>query len=249
MAAEDVLAENRYHILSEYMSILREQYFEASRGDRKALRRLAESENEPHVYRVEALWTLGLLQWRRGDRHVAAENYQEALHLIDTATNHEKKRSRAEETQARLRADGSLMPPQQRFFSSTPVNRPELMARVAVGGQKGDCCKASLEELGEFRLRCCERCKLTFYCSRKCQRKAWQSGHNKACREKMQIEVGDIMQLVGIDSKPEWNGKLVEIVGPDPNAEGRWSSKLLDRISTTNKSIATAKLRHIRPEK
>jgi MYND finger len=124
---------------------------------------------------------------------------------------------------------------------------PELQERIKVGGNKCDCCGKTLEELAVHRLDTCSRCKLVYYCSVACGTKAWKAGHKKHCRKKHEILKGDIMRLFNLTSKPQLNGQLVEVLGPDPNADGRWQTKLSVNSNGRTMSISTEKLRHIRP--
>ena len=73
-------AQCRYHMLHGYTSILREKYFEPSEYDLDALEYIAKDKNEPHVCRSEALGTLGLLNWDKGNRQCSADNYCDAIH-------------------------------------------------------------------------------------------------------------------------------------------------------------------------
>ena len=283
-------AQCRFHILHGYTSILREKYFEPSQRDLDALADIAKDKNEPHLYRSEALWTLGLLNWDKGNRQCSADNYRDAIHLIDTAKPAERKKTTlasigclsismykveailqdnrksieenlkvlenqgnklTKDLNHNVRSDGTSIDPVILTYM-VPPDRYELLDRVKVGGDKCDCCGKTLHELGVHKLDTCSRCKLVYYCSVDCGAKAWKAGHKKYCRKKHEIKKGDTMQLLNLKSKPELNGKLVDILGEDPNAESRWVTKLVEADlnpgqSDGTMSIATEKLRHIRP--
>jgi MYND finger len=90
------------------------------------------------------------------------------------------------------------------FARSTPeAGRPQpghvetLSERAKAGGLMCDCCGKTLVELQVVYLERCERCKMIFYCSKKCQKVHWRhKGHREACRAPGQIVIGDLMLLI-----------------------------------------------------
>lgn len=53
-------------------------------------------------------------------------------------------------------------------------------------------CKKSRSDLGLPYFRVCKRCKIAYYCSPECQRKAWtEYGHKDMCRKKGEFKPGD----------------------------------------------------------
>ena len=82
-------------------------------------------------------------------------------------------------------------------------------------GIQCDCCEEyRKEDLGEEGLRQCGRCKMAYYCSVDCQRKAWrEQGHRLVCRKKGEFKVGDVAVVTksvgGIRS-----GQRVELIAP-----------------------------------
>ena len=285
----------RWQVLTGYTSILREMYFEASKGDMKNLKKLAHDERSGKVYRSEAAWTAGFLSWDHGDRDSAADFYREALAIMEQADETELNRqfcnmngintkddvikgisgSSVRDIMAgnrktiernlsilenpfgatiptdpsalfANRSDGSRIPIKVRCTGAAVAARETIAGRLTVGGSKCDECGKSWQDVGKPKLDCCTRCKMAFYCSRDCQKKAWRAGHREACREKGQIEINDVMKLQGLQSKPELNDCLVTVLAPDTTA-GRWRVKSM--VSDSVMSIATDKLTHIRPAK
>jgi len=94
------------------------------------------------------------------------------------------------------------------------------MARLPVNGDKCDQCGAKPDST-EVKLRWCGRCSMACYCSPECAKVAWKAGHKQACRAPGQYEVGDLVMVSGLASKPELNGKIVEVCGPAPGNTGR----------------------------
>jgi hypothetical protein len=74
------------------------------------------------------------------------------------------------------------------------------LARLDVGGDKCDGCGAAPPE--EKKLRHCGRCRLAYYCSPECSKVAWKTGHKQACRAPSQFEIGDMVQIQGLVSRP-----------------------------------------------
>lgn len=124
------------------------------------------------------------------------------------------------------------------------LHEQHLKARSHAGGKHCDCCKKSEQELGLYELEKCSRCKLSFYCSKECQRKAWYAGHKQACRKKGQIEIGDDMLLGGLSTRQDLNGRFVKVVGMG-KSEGKWLVKLCDVPQPV--SVLGDKLVRLRP--
>ena len=119
-----------------------------------------------------------------------------------------------------------------------------IKERTSVGGSACDTCKL-IPAAGET-LKLCRRCKLAYYCSATCQKKAWKTGHKRACRKPGKIVPGDWVRLSGVSSKPELNGCICEVVGSVPNREGRWEVTAIGQ-DERSMSIAADKLGHLRP--
>jgi MYND finger len=76
------------------------------------------------------------------------------------------------------------------------VTHVQMQDRTRAGGLVCDCCGKTLAELKMTCFMQCSRCLMVFYCSTTCQREHWKKkGHNKACRAKGQIEIGDVMLI------------------------------------------------------
>ena len=94
------------------------------------------------------------------------------------------------------------------------IHDDSIVDRMGAGGGKCDCCGKRAEVVQGGELLQCSRCKMAYYCSGICQKKAWKAGHRHACRAPGQIEVGDIMLVKDIVRKPELNKKIVKVIKP-----------------------------------
>lgn len=84
----------RYHTFHGYTSLLREIYFAPTEADFQTLEcDFLNNKEEPVIFRVEAGWTLGLLNYDRGRREVTADFYRIALQIAETITPDEAARS------------------------------------------------------------------------------------------------------------------------------------------------------------
>lgn len=130
---------------------------------------------------------------------------------------------------------------------SKPVSRNEfdLCDRSLSGGSHCDGCSKSKEELQMDEFLKCSRCEMVFYCSAACQRKSWDGGHNKACRKRGQIEIGDDMMLVRLENRKDLNKRFVKVVGHGAT-EGKWLVKLLDMAQPM--AVSGDKLVRLRPK-
>jgi len=156
----------------------------------------------------------------------------------------------------RLRSDGTPMPRTQRF-TGVPVGpmvgdegvltQGEVDQLLKVGGERCDCCGKSREELGTKLLNKCSGCEKAYYCSRECQVKQWKAGHKKWCRKPGEFKPGDYIRLQGLQSQPQLNGTLVQVVGQDPKTKGRWGVKVQGGTKTI--SVSSEKMEQLRPLK
>jgi hypothetical protein len=97
---------------------------------------------------------------------------------------------------------------------------------LSVGGERCDCCKQSHHAKGLKHLLQCRRCNRSFYCSRECHTKQWKAGHKQHCRKPGEIEPDDYRRINGIQSKPEINGTLVQVLAVDPKNATRWEVRI-----------------------
>jgi len=86
-------SQYRYHILHGLVSILKEKYFAASQEDFQFLEKLFKDKKEPHLYRIQAAKSLGLLHWDQGRREEAAEYYRDTIALGKKATEKERRKT------------------------------------------------------------------------------------------------------------------------------------------------------------
>jgi len=68
------------------------------------------------------------------------------------------------------------------------------------------------------------------------------------------IKAGDYVRLNGIESRPGWNGMVVQAIEPDPNNNARWMVTSPDSAPggaghSKKVSIAILKMEHLRPLK
>jgi MYND finger len=85
-----------------------------------------------------------------------------------------------------------LMERRQRFTLPTfHLPGGEQKKVFTIGGIQCDWCGV-VEELGDDFLQCCGNCKLSYYCSKECQKKDWNEGrHISECRKRGHYHVGD----------------------------------------------------------
>jgi len=152
-----------------------------------------------------------------------------------------------------FRSDGSFDPvvPTARFKNADPsAISKELEERLLVGGRVCDLCKKTRDELGMEQLLIFSRCKMAYYCSKGCQRTAWnKNGHKLACRKEGEIKEGDVLQLQGLVGIAEKNGLLVQAVSAV--SENRWKVQVIGSRKRGGEflSVAVKNLKHIRPER
>lgn len=159
-----------------------------------------------------------------------------------------------------MRSNGTSIPLPGRV-STAPTQTPEqpdgltptVMNRLlSVGGNRCDTCDKTRDELPDLqRLLRCARCRRAYYCSKECQRLQWKRGHKQHCRLAGEFCAGDYVRLQGLQTKPEMNGTLVQVVGSmGDGSSNRWQTRL---PGTSNNapavSIAAANMEQLRPLK
>ncbi len=106
------------------------------------------------------------------------------------------------------------------------------------------CCGAEAAQNGGKKLQVCSTCRRKAYCSAACQRQDWkEGGHKGSCRPRDDFRKDDVVVAQGIESKPELNGQLMVVMGPDEK-EGRWQVTDTRRKSI---SLRADKLRLVVP--
>ena len=96
-------------------------------------------------------------------------------------------------------------------------------------------------------LLCAKTLKRAYYCSSECQTAQWKAGHKQHCRKPGEIKPGDYLKIQDIQSKPQLNGLVVQVLGPDPKKEGRWETRVPGGDRSI--SLATKSLYQLRPLK
>lgn len=153
----------------------------------------------------------------------------------------------------RMRSDGTALPPAARKTRisfgplGTSLTQEQAGRMLSVGGEECDQCKKTREELSLTHLDTCSRCKRAYYCGKDCQTKAWKAGHKRACRAPREVKPRDYVRLNGIQSIPEMNGEIVQVIRADPVHEGRWEVTIPGGDRSI--SIATGKMEQLRPLK
>eukprot|EP00172_Hildenbrandia_rubra_P002852 Plantae.Rhodophyta-Hildenbrandia_rubra.ctg4032.p1 GENE.Plantae.Rhodophyta-Hildenbrandia_rubra.ctg4032~~Plantae.Rhodophyta-Hildenbrandia_rubra.ctg4032.p1 ORF type:complete len:344 (-),score=74.36 Plantae.Rhodophyta-Hildenbrandia_rubra.ctg4032:5139-6092(-) len=121
----------------------------------------------------------------------------------------------------------------------------EAMKRLDVGGGKCDQC--GVDEGDGIKMKTCGRCKMVYYCSEGCQRAAWKAMHKKGCRAPGQVEVGDWIQLVGLEEMYNtFNGTVVVItekVGKD-----HYKTGIIGGEEGKGLTVAKENVKRIRPK-
>ena len=127
-----------------------------------------------------------------------------------------------------------------------PPTMPELGKRLNVGGNSCDFCRRTFHELEIETLLTCGRCALMYYCSYDCQKKAWKSGHKKACRHKNEVKAGDHMRVVW-PSQHRLAPAVVEILAEEKEIAGERCFVAKNVASETIFRVHLSNLRHLRP--
>jgi hypothetical protein len=166
------------------------------------------------------------------------------LSILENPLTHSYTKS----TNPTFRSDGTKIPREPMIVNYQPTATTDMntcisiMERMKVGGDKCDCCGKQ-----NIKLFSCARCKMTYYCSRECQKNNWKNGHNEACRKPGQVKAGDYVKLRGLSSRPELNGNIVLVEGKVEDKKNRW--KVSDKGKGLVLSISIDNLARIRPEK
>ena len=118
----------------------------------------------------------------------------------------------------------------------------EYVAKYAfsVGGAFCDHCRKSRQDALVVNLFKCDDCRLAHYCSKNCQKEAWDAGHNQYCRKVGCFNVGDLVLFEG-GEKGRRHATVVE--------KCEDSNLLKCKIIKTEETEVVDKkeLRHIRP--
>ena len=297
----DKTEPNRWQVFHGYTSLLMEQYFEPNEQDKDALKRIRDDKTECKLYRVEAGFKYGLLNYFLGNRFETAESYREAIRIS-------KKKNPKEDSSKILEARGGVggqiqfrrmdeatadivqdiednlnrltrksgdnpfealfRPPQIRSdgkilddtLNSKHICLPLSSAKASnftrdefdelsrVSGDTCDCCQKA-----NVPLSICARCKMTFYCSKECQKKQWALGHKKFCRKSGEFKEGDFARLEGLAKKTELNGAVVTVMS-DADSTGRCKVQIGDGVELKGGgdgenlfAVSTEKMKHLRP--
>lgn len=262
-------APNRWKALLGYSRVWEDHSSdlkECTSKEWKRLKRLCKDPEEPILFRAQALFLRGFLKMNSstGEDEYAAIYFRQALFTIQKATPAECSRKVNVMTDVSLPVQDQLNGLVHRLendlevlekteyidegvLASVPLVRgrpdPAIVQRLVVGGSRCDCCGKSRTEVQDI-FQWCGRCKRSYYCSEACQQRQWAAGHNRACREPGEIKPGDYMQLRGLKSRPELNGRVAKVMR---QTAGRWAVSVKGETNTI--SVAPEKLVHIRPAK
>ena len=106
----------------------------------------------------------------------------------------------------------------------------------AVGGAFCDYCCKSREDASVANFFKCGDCRLAHYCSKDCQKEAWDAGHNKYCRKVGCVDIGDLV----IFGSPRQHANVIERC----KVSNLFKCKI---VSEGIEVIDKKYLRHIRP--
>ena len=124
------------------------------------------------------------------------------------------------------------------YMSSAKMSSEQVayMAKFAfsVGGAFCDHCRKSREDASVVNFFKCGSCRLAHYCSKDCQKRAWDAGHNKLCRKAGCFNVGDLV----IFGRPCQHATLVERC-----EDSKCKIAHSEKVAVVDKK----ELRHIRP--
>ena len=120
------------------------------------------------------------------------------------------------------------------------------------GGNYCDCCGKSAKDANLSVLFKCKACRLAWYCSKSCQAKCWENGHQDHCKKFGCFENNDDVILCGLKKRYEMNGSLVRI--EEVGSGGRATVQVLTPNSPSLEvgakvSIKIENMRHHRPLK
>jgi hypothetical protein len=252
----------RYSLIMKYSNLsvdLRRETNGAAiqMSDFEKLEEIAKDPNAIHFYRAFAAYHLaylhltavdGMGRWKAYGMLVVANelclnmnSYEDTflvLHVDGT------KRSMADATEelkrvmARRRAELEETPSKPTLTNFVRDFPDFDLRRLAVGGDKCDCCGISKEDAETIYE--CPTCKRSFDCGDACADKLWDQGHEKDCRGPNQFQVGDYVMTRGIRGKPELDHQVVKITSQQGN---RWEVMF---SKTQGFAVTPDKLVHVR---
>jgi tetratricopeptide (TPR) repeat protein len=265
--APSVWTPHRWQAFLNYSNMWQQHSLEMTTAEWKNLKKIAKKQEEPVLFRCEALYLRGFIQLKAGEMEDAAMYFRRALHTMKEVTpleNMKKINLTMGGTQVLLSARDQLfatlkpMIDEHLDFLEQPQHvdaavlqsvprvggqpDPSIVKRLTVGGSECDACHKSRTDVEEILQRC-SRCKRAYYCSTACQQRQWNAGHHAACCKPGEIQADDYMVLKGLQRRPELNGKVVQI--QHPAKDGRWAVSTRGQSKTL--SIAPRNLVHIRP--
>jgi len=240
-----------------------------TKEDKQFLKRISQSLTELSLYRALATDLWGTIALSNLEYDEQAQSARSVIKICDEASEMEKQRlilhtestygSLIDET--RKANDGQLAFMRNIFCMVTSHTKctqegaqPEQPS--VIGGDKCKMCSTTYEDLGVAMLDCCQRCQLTYYCSRDCQRKDWKD-HKKVCRKPGEFQVGDKALLA--DPNHDGPGKFGDMVrilasapdDPDQLNPQSWVVNVeMDRDDRPRESfiVQSKYLRRLRPE-
>lgn len=110
-------------------------------------------------------------------------------------------------------------------------------------------CRKTYEDLGVASLDCCQKCQLTYYCSRKCQLWDWKE-HKKVCRRPGEFKIGDMAHAADPSCARLKLGSWVRILSPASDGPDRLNPRswLVKERDTGERCVLHSKhLRRCRP--
>lgn len=229
--------------------------------DLEMLDTIANDEEEPVMFRVEAFFGLGQLKRGLCEDEEAAEIFRQCLdllakedssykpytiHLYHDGAHQEK--PVAQILEGMVMMSNAWLSELERPAEGDIPGFEHIQQRFVVGGSKCDCCGKNRRKVYGGLLRC-SRCRLAYYCSPQCQKRQWLAGHKKCCRKPDDIKEGDMMKLKGLVNRSELNGYICSVLRAAAAAPGgRWEVQTIAPAPIVV-SVAAKNLSHLRPQK
>ncbi|KAJ3076963.1 hypothetical protein HDU98_010257 [Podochytrium sp. JEL0797] len=172
---------------------------------------LAARGGEHPYYQGIALFMAGYVG---ADTDCVAEHAERALRIWDTMSLSQLEQDMHGYTQKKQ---------VETYVMQTQDPKIALWKICWIRGQQRMSSKARCDLCGEAKptLKKCDSCRLDWYCSRECQKRAWKLGHKDICRLFNELKIGDFVFIHGLSQRPELNKKMCILRAFDAT-KGRW---------------------------
>ena len=187
----------RFLLFPQYFDLILSEEGVWNSKDARAMRKIADDENELTYFRVDALFLLGFLHHpRKFDIESSTECFLRVQRLCKNATNLEKLRQLppgnplggfpVDEylSKRQCQAEREINKNYNESTITTIRSDTEAVKVPVSAGNQCDNCQKTRAEQGVDQFLCCSRCQFEYYCSPDCQLSAWKNGHKERCRAK-----------------------------------------------------------------